>query len=86
MNIFNDNLFSRDYHYNLLEGSFFQDAIQHVHQMHQLMNDIFQLEHKDESNTMNKSHAKAESTEKNRMKVGLITIPLKQHLILMGID
>jgi hypothetical protein len=29
------------------------------------MNDIFKLECKDESNAMNKSHAKAESTEKN---------------------
>jgi hypothetical protein len=32
--------------------------------MHQLINDIFQLEHKDESNVMNKSHEKPESTEK----------------------
>jgi hypothetical protein len=66
MNIFNDNLFNRDFHYNLHEGSFFQDAVQYVHQMHQLMNNIFQLEHEDESNATNKSYAKAESVEKEQ--------------------
>jgi hypothetical protein len=30
------------------------------------MNNIFQLEHEDESNAMNKSHAKAESAEKEQ--------------------
>jgi hypothetical protein len=50
------------------------------------MNDIFQLQRKDESNAMNKSHAKAESAEKEQDESGLINIPLQQLLILMGMD
>jgi hypothetical protein len=69
MNIFfDDDTFYKDPHYNLFKDSFFQSTVQRANKMHQLMNDIFQHELKDEPSTINKSPAETKEKDPEENK------------------